>query len=210
MKKDLIIGNFIETPYICKMKTKGEYRGVPWESEDELWFLFWAFELHNKGIIETIERAPSFSLTEGLDHEFVIKNSKGKEVTKRQIILRPSHYTPEFLIQWEQPQYKRFVWVRSATKCDLPLVAHMDGFLIQTYIEVKPDFDRNNMTRLFKNNQKFMWDKHKIFVNLVKVKELFEKTFTPSKFLKTKTGKDRKLSYKPITIEQYLDERTKR
>jgi hypothetical protein len=187
------------------METKGSYRGTIYESEDELWFLYWAYELYNKTIIHVIDRSVSFSLTEGLDNEFVIVNSRGKEVTKRQTILRPSHYTPEFCIKWSHERHltKKFVWLEGDGQFTQPFRGDIFG-TPRTYIEVKPSFDQNNMTRLFKNNQKFMWDKHKIFVNLVHVKELFEKTFTPAEFLKTRTGKDRKLNYEPRSLEDYL------
>jgi hypothetical protein len=189
------------------METKGEYRGIIYESEPELWFLFWAFELHNKGIIKTIRRAPSFNLTEGLDNEFVIKDMKGREVTKKQTILRPSLYTPEFEIFWGIHTYKKFVWLDGDGKITVPFVGMYDPEGVKTLVEVKPDFDQNNMTRLFKNNQKFLWDKHKIFVNLVKIKELFEKTFCPAEWLHTRTGKDRKVNFTIKLLNQYLDGR---
>jgi len=188
-------------------KNQGEYRGVMYESEAELWFLMWAFELYNRGIIKGIRRAPTYSLTEGLDNEFVIVNSKGKEVTKRQIILRPSVYTPEFEIFWGIHEYKRFVWLEGENKkIEVPFIGEGTTEGIRTLIECKSDFDFANMTRLFKNNQKFLWDKHRVFVNLVKIKEFFKKTYCPAEFLKTRTGKDRKLDFEPKTLEQFLND----
>jgi hypothetical protein len=185
------------------MVTKGEYRGISFESEAELWFLYWAFELQNKGIIVEISRAPSFSLTEGLDNEFVIVDKKGREVTKRQVILRPSHYTPEFRIIFPHEQIGKFIW-KGEGKVAQPFIGRSMGGAIEVFIEVKPDFDRNNMTRLFKNNQKFMWETHKIFINLVKLPSFFESTFCPSLYRKTKHNHDRKIKFPCKTIEEYL------
>jgi hypothetical protein len=187
-------------------KNQGTYREIPFESEAELWFLMWAFELHNKSIIKIIRRASTYQLTEGLDNHYVIINNKGKELTKRQTILRPSVYTPEFEIFWNNPSYKRFVWIGEPTKIEVPLIGDITEEGIRTLIECKSDFDFANMTRLFKNNQKFLWDKHKVFVNLVKIKEFFKKTYCPAEFLKTRTGKERKLDFEPISIEQYLND----
>jgi hypothetical protein len=65
-------------------------------------------------------------------------------------------------------------------------------------------FDQNNMERLFKVNQKWMWQKHGIFVNLIKPQELFQKTFTPAEYLRTPTGKPRKLNFKPRNLFDFL------
>ena len=63
------------------------------------------------------------------------------------------------------------------------------------------------MTRVFKNNQKFIWDKYKEYVNLIYVTELFEQTFTPKKYRLTPTGKPRKINWNPITLKQFVDDK---
>lgn len=195
------------------------YREIPYESDEELYFLMWAFELLDKNYIQSIERSESYPLTSGLYNEYTeVKQLKTKEkiVEKKQVLLNPSVYTPEFKIVWKRPQCMKFVWLpHMSSKLDVPFIGHWTGEErsnrgdIITLIECKPDFDQNNMTRLFKSNQKFMWEKHRIFVNLVKTKEFFESTFTPTEYLITKTGKPRKINFPVTTLEQYIDEYTR-
>lgn len=85
--------------------------------------------------------------------------------------------------------------------------------------EVKPDFDWQNMQRLFVNNQKFIWQSKQIFVNLVEPIELFKNTFLPAEaapyfrykvlskkaLLKGKRKGDFKFDWIPKTIKQFLD-----
>ena len=78
--------------------------------------------------------------------------------------------------------------------------------IFETWLEIKPKFDQNNMTRLFKINQKWVFDKHGLFVDLVIPETLFEKTFTPKDYLTTPTGKQRKLNYKPKSCQEWLQE----
>ena len=87
------------------------------------------------------------------------------------------------------------------------------------YVEVKPSFDQNNMERLFVNNQKFIYDKCKLFVNLVEPIELFKKTFLPlaaepyfrykvvpkKAAAKGKKKGDYKFDWKPRNITEFLN-----
>jgi len=65
-------------------------------------------------------------------------------------------------------------------------------------------WDQNNMERLFKVNQKWMWQKHGVYVNLVKPQDLFQRTFTPKEYLRTPSGKPRKLNWKPKSLFDFL------
>lgn len=198
-------------------KQKIEYLGLTCESYEEFYFLYFVEELLQKGYIHRIERAESIILTEGLKHFYTKTNksgSSGKVVT--QTILQPSLYTPEFKIVWNKDSYKDLVWVlgRDKVKYDKPFIAqYRPDFDIDlcnyeelySIIEVKPDYDQNNMTRLFKNNQKFVWDKYQLFINLIKIPTLFRQTFTPNKYLSTlRTNKQRKINHNSVNIEDYL------
>ena len=54
-----------------------------------------------------------------------------------------------------------------------------------------------------------MFDKYKIYVNLIQPHKLFEDTWTPKKWLKTPSGKDRKVNWEIKTIEEYLELKSK-
>ena len=170
---------------------KGIYNGLDFDSDEERYFLMWALELQKHGIIKKIDRAETYLLYEGhYITETITKQLKTKVnvVEKITCILRPHEYTPDFLIEW-------------ADKNLLPLT--YDNVSL---IEIKPDYQTtNNMERLFKINQKWMHDKYKLHVCLVKPNELFTKTFTPTQFLITnKSGKSRKIKWKVTTCQEYL------
>jgi hypothetical protein len=187
----------------------GQYKGIPHDSLNELYCLQWLFELKDKGYIEDIKRADSFLLTEGFYNYYTESIKRGTSSrTKDQVILRPSSYTPEFKVIWTD-KYKEFVWViGNNTKFDKCFIGHKtEDKKVYTLIECKSSgYDFSNMTRLFINNQKFVFDKYKLFVNLVKPDKLFEKTFCPNAYLKTATGKARRIKFETKTIQQYLNE----
>lgn len=204
------------------METQGKYRDIPYESDSELYFLFWYFELEDKHMAHSIRRGDPLTTAKGFTIDYP-EVKKDKVVMKSQTILKPSVYTPDFVIiglsHFEQMiegarnvkmngdehggtvSYDRHI---ISQRVNAPLISTYTFDFPITYVECKPDFDQNNMTRLFKINQKIIWEKHQLFINLVKTNEFFAKTFTPREYFKTKTGKPRKLNYEPRTLEQYL------
>lgn len=195
-----------ERPKTLKKKNRtGIYKGIEWESFEELSFLYWAFELKNQGYIKSLRRAESFLLCDSMIHDFVV-NLKTKSKPASEIVMHGHSYTPEFIIEWEpKGRYKLFDSLSNSAKYTAPLLAHIAGD--GTYwssVEIKPMFDQNNMERLFKVNQKWMWQKHRVFVNLIRPQELFQKTFTPKEYLVTPTGKARKLNWKPKNLFDFL------
>jgi hypothetical protein len=204
-----------------KAATKGEYNSIEYDSLDELGALQWLFELKNQGYITKIERAESFLLCDGVTNDYAeLKKSKVSSKPMQQTILHGHSYTPEFKVLWTIDGARKFVWdPESRTKFDKLFIGwhgdsdDWDGEVPKNkypcicYIEVKPSFDRNNMERLFKLNQKWMWQQHEIFVNLVKINDLFQKTFTPKGYLRTPTGRTRILKWKPRTLNNYLNDK---
>lgn len=183
---------------------------LQFDSQEEEWFSWYADELQAAGFVYRWERdVPAIPLTAGLTHYYT--NEKGK--LKSQCLFRKSEYTPDFKLYWRiAAEEVFFQLLENKRKIITPFIGQRlwlhdtEDDAMLSVVEVKPSFDQNNMTRLFKNNQKFVWDKHGLFLNLVTPQELFEGTFTPRRFLLTKTGKPRKLSFKPKTLQQYLDE----
>jgi hypothetical protein len=167
-----------------------EYRGIICDSYEEVYALYWLFELQDRGLIESINRSPSFELSRKVTQDYteVIKlKTKTKIVSKSKTILREHIYTPEFEVVWKK---------------DLGIMFCKNNV---SYIEIKPLYDQNNMTRLFKINQKWMFAKHNILVNLLVPEKLFQETFTPKEYLKTATGKRRKIKWKIKTFEEWIN-----
>lgn len=215
---------------LSKKKKKKEplfYRDIPCDSNEEIFFLMWAFELKESGYISDIKRAKTYSLSNPVIHTYkkiTQLKSKVKEENKDQKLLGPHEYTPEFEIVWTKKGVEKFIWKYESwnnnknidIKFDktfighenfIPQVNNSDNFTLKTLIEVKPMFDQNNMTRLFKINQKWVWDKYHLFVNLVYPQKLFNITFTPKEYMiTTHTNKQRKITYENIkTLQQYLE-----
>lgn len=199
-----------------KEKKKIIYRGIECDSLEEKYFLMWAFELKEAGYIESIGRAESILTTEGFKISYLEK-LKTKEKVKSQTVLSPSEYSPDFKIKL--PEFSRLLWKNyrwspySSKITQLFIEANLGlpnkNYSIKTekdtvLIEIKNTYDQNNMTRLFVLNQKFILDKYGIYINLIKIPDLFEKTFLPKEYLKTPSGKDKKINFSYVLIEEYL------
>jgi hypothetical protein len=185
-------------------KEQKYYNGLAVDSQEEVMAIMYFEELIEAGYVEKIERAEPIRLSERLENKYtqvVEMKTKTKEVEKNQVILEDHVYTPEFKVTWTQAGAVLFIdrmW--NARKFVKPFIGKW-----VTYIEVKPSFDQNNMTRLFKINQKWVYQQHQIFVNLVQPHKLFEETFTPKAWLKTPTGKDRVIHWKVRSLEDYIN-----
>lgn len=178
------------------------------DSKDEEYFSWWCQELKDAGIIQDYNRSESFQLNKPLIKEFVVEKelkTKIKSLFKKQTLIPIKEYTPDFIIYWKYSVFT-FKFAEDLGVQRQINVPFTYGAYRRTFVEVKPIFDQNNMTRLFKTNQAIIWDKYGIYVNLVTYQELFEKTFTPKKFLLTDTGRqERKIKWKVRTLEEYLN-----
>lgn len=197
------------------------YTGVKYDSKEEIWFAMWLQELMDAGYVQRFQKTMiPMPLTEGLtfQYEKVTKlKTKVKTETKTHILLRPSEYTPDFQVIFTDKGKELFLSEISNNPNKDKLFFYT-GYERHVFFEIKPSFDQNNMERLFRNNQKFIWDKHKIFVNLVEPIELFKKTFLPLqaqddfKYKKAPTGKNKgkksvgdwKMDWTPKTLKEFL------
>ncbi len=189
---------------VAKAATAGVYKGIPYDSLEEMAFLQWASELQKSGYIRSIQRAESYLLSDGVQNNYA-QQLVTKSRPMQQTLLHGHSYTPEFIIVWDKRALDKIVWdISKSTKFEKLFVGVSSNGSYITYIEIKPLWDQNNMERLFKINQKWMWDKHGIFVNLVKCPELFAKSFTPQEYLTTKSGKTRRINWKVRSMYTFL------
>jgi hypothetical protein len=190
-----------------KGKTIRTYNGIAVDSQEEMMAIMYFEELIEAGYVEKLERAESIGLSERLENKYtqvVEMKTKTKKVEKNQVLLEEHIYTPEFVVTWNingQHAFADTFEYPFPRKFKKPFVEH-DG---KSWIEVKPSFDQNNMTRLFVINRKWCWDKHNIFINLVQPHKLFEETFTPKAWLTTATGKQRVIHWKVKSLEEYVN-----
>lgn len=174
------------------------------QSDEELYYTWYLKELEEAGYINSWGNAISYPLGDKLTHVYE-KQMKTKVKEESQTILDGSEYTPDFQINWttkaEGIFYNRIV---ENKKIDLKLMI-ADTLLHFSIIEIKPSYDQNNMTRLNTLNRKWMLQRYGIFVNLVKVPDIFKTTFTPTRYLSTNTGKQQRvIHFETRTLEEYV------
>ncbi len=180
-----------------------KFEGVDYDSPEETYLAMWLNELKDKGYIKKWSRdTDSYLLTPPVYNTY----TEGKK-SKTQSILQDSKYTPDFIVYWEWKARRLFFNILNQDeKIKEPFIANnYVAKLPFSVVEVKPSFDRNNMTRLFRHIQKNLYHYNKIFVTQINIEDLFEKTFTPALYLFTKTGKQRKITkWKVLSLEEFL------
>jgi hypothetical protein len=205
------------------MKVIHEYNGTLFDSREEIWFAKWCEELEKAGYLKGwVKETKSRLITKGLIIEYVKETqlkTKLKKELKKIAILKPSEYTPDFEIRWSKKGYVIFVTSldEKFNKDKYFRTQHPIDDEVPMCVEIKPDFDQKNMERLFVNNQKFLWETKKIYVNLIHPIHLFKDTFLPDKcreeFIYKKTTVTKrgiktpgmwKVEWKPKTLAEYI------
>jgi hypothetical protein len=178
------------------------------DSKEELYFSWYLEQLKASKYINGWERnETSYNLFGGLVHSYIKPMKKVEDKVLTQTILHPSSYTPDFVIYWEPKAIGIFVSKQGKTEGKIltPFICSDDEMI--SIVETKGIFDMGNMTRLANNNIKFVYEKYKVYINMIKVPTIFDKTFTPDRFLMTdKTFQPRKLKYKNVrTIREFIE-----
>lgn len=180
---------------------------MKFHSNEEKYFSWYLEELKGRRYIDNWEKIEvSYELTDGLSHTYLKKMKRVEDKEMVQTILSPSSYTPDFKIYWNKKAYGIFVEdINNAKdKIKTPFICDSEGISI---VETKGTFDMGNMTRLATLNIKFMYYRYNIYVNLVKVPDIFKKTFTPDRYLMTdKTFKPRAIKYAVRSLSKFINE----
>lgn len=164
-------------------------------------------EFKDKKIVRSFSYEPEpFLLSEKLTAEALVLDRFDREKTKNKVLLQKHSYTCDFIIEWN-PDYKGVVFSNLDRIEPAPFFIsnYVKGKYL-TYLEVKGEYDMENMTRLFKLNQKWVYEKFGIYVQLVKTYEFFRKYFIPKRYLLTDISeKNRKLNFFPLEIDEWLN-----
>jgi len=178
-----------------------DYKIEVYDSLEEVYFIWYLQELYDAHFINKVTyHNNSFKLSDGLwVHTSEKLKTKIKE--RRMQILKPHEYSHDFNIHWN-PNAFGFLTNIFGSAIHAPLIPFWNKI---SYIEVKADYDRNNMTRLFRINQKWVWEKYHRHIQLVKLPSLFKNTFTPERYLKQnfKHG-ERKIHFEPKERDNFL------
>lgn len=184
-------------PKAIKTRT---YLGIPVDSDGEIHFIMWMEELKQNGYIKEYKRGESILLSNSVTNNYV-QQLKTKSKPCHHTILMGHSYSWDFTIEWTELGLQYFV-SRFGEKWEKPFLINSKSM---SFIECKPPFNFQNMSRLAVLNIKWVWEKCQIFIQMVKNEELFEKTFTPKQYLTTKSGKPRKTKHKIRTLQEYLE-----
>lgn len=182
-----------------KVSKQKYYNGFPIDSDGEVHFIMWMEELKQNGYIKDYKRGESILLSSSVTNNYV-QQLKTKSKPCHQNILMGHSYNWDFTIEWTDLGMKYFV-NKFGEKWEKPFLINSKSM---SFIECKPNFNFQNMSRLAVLNIKWVWEKSKIFIQLVKNVDLFEKTFTPKAYLITKVGKVKKTKHTLKTLEEYI------
>lgn len=157
------------------------------DSDEELFFAWWLQDLKAAGIImdANLNRVNSFPLSMKIEHGFNQILNKGVK-RKQELALHPHKYTPDYDIlhhtKYRDAFYSVFIQGKKFPGQKVPMLS-LDPMQHVTVVEVKPDFDQNNMSRLAMLNIKWVFEKYKHYVQLVKLPSFFDETFYPTKYI---------------------------
>ena len=182
----------------------------PFHSLEEVYFSWYLDELTEAGFVIKYEHQPSpIRLSPKVSYRWE-KPMKTKTKKMNSALLQEHVYTPDFKVTWDDAAHAVFFKdvnsVKNHNDCYFWAETCLLELVWDSYLEIKPSFDLNNMTRLFSINQKWIYDKLGLYVQKIVPVKLFMETFTPQRYLKTDQGKqERKLLYYPRTLKEFLN-----
>lgn len=187
-----------------KAGKKFKYKNIEYDSPEETYFTMWLEGLQDAGFVKKWERTEkSMELTKAVYNDFIIVSGlKKTPKEKKQTLLQALTYCPDFIITWnKKAKYLFYNELYKKEKIECFFIADNNVSIV----EIKPSFDKNNMTRLFRQIQKFIFSTQKKYINLIFIEKLFSETYTPYPFLFTKTGKKKVISKWTVrSLEEFL------
>jgi hypothetical protein len=192
------------------------------DSGQEEYFYYWLEELFDLGYVDDITgNRTSFILNTSLD----ITHTKTKKLKTKELksehdlkLIKERSYTPDFIFKFNSKSKGIFYFTDKEERRIFPLVSK-DGL---SYVDTKGEYTSHyNSSITFGDRQAMMWDKHGIYVQIIKAyiregkKCLFEETFTPKKviakekYLKDISNKnikkgDSKIKYKVRSLNEFI------
>lgn len=193
-----------------------KYHMSEFQSKEELYFSWYCNDLFNAGYIKGFTPQPqTFKLFEakGITH---IQKLKTKDKIRELSLIQAHEYTPDFMLHWTKKAKGIFYRpIESDNDDDYYYHPGEIPFLSSpteptcSHIEIKPDFNFQNKTDKASISVKWVYDKYGIFVDIVKINQLFKNTFVPERyFLTDKGGQQRQISkYTPKKLSEYVYEK---
>ena len=152
------------------------------DSQEEIDFLNYCVESCNLGIFNDFEYQPqSFILSDAVK----FKDTNNKEKT----LFREHIYTPDFKILFNGIKYKNL-----STEFKIPLTNLSS--INEIFIDVKGVFSRNDGGRSFSINQKWLYQRFKVYVYKLVPKKFFAKFGVPDSCVLTQKTKKPRTMFK--------------
>ena len=182
-------------------------------SKEETYMISYLRELQEAKYIKDIIYQPEpFILSHKLELP-IKKKLKTKSKLIYKTLLQEHVYTTDFLVKWTGENKFHQDFSDSYIEEEFPIFFSHNNV---SYIEVKSNYDMNSGTRLFTSRtQPWIYEKYDIYINLIKVPEVFARTFVPKEILsdfyyKVNTKKAnkgaKKWDWHYKTLEEYLNE----
>ncbi len=201
---------------MAKKREKIKQDGYEFDSWEEVHFWWWCQALMKAGYIREFHVEPeSFVLTDPIVVDYLKPMKKVADKMVPEEIMKGNLYTCDALIKWTEKANGIFFLPIDSTRRKKKaaslqyMIAHHDEYTgWHSYVEVKPIFDQNNMTRLAVNNIKHVYSKFGSFINLAIPPKLFNKSFTPARFLYCDKDLKRKRKVKHknvISLKSFID-----
>ena len=154
-------------------KSEIVYNSVELDSNEELQFYYWLEEAKLNGLVEDFKYQPeSYVLSEKVS--FIKQVQKGKKVVDKEVTLLNGHiYSPDFNITFTDKfydLYKKYTWDKL-----FKLIDEIKCIIC----DIKGGFSRNGGDRSFSINQKWMYQKHGIYIVKIVPQDLFKLTWCP-------------------------------
>jgi hypothetical protein len=174
--------------------------------DGERYFSWWLDELKDAGYIDDWKfQFPTFELFNGAEYTATKKTKVStkikcytKEEKKKYKLLESCTYTPDFLICWNDKANKIFYEMLGSfdlTRKDPVFFADLEKYNAQynaqknkqnivSFVDVKPIFTKRDSDKAkFAVLQKWVCSLYKYYIQPVIIQKLFNKTFTPKRYL---------------------------
>ena len=146
------------------------------DSSEEFEFHMWCNDALKLGLLSTVLYHPEpFVLSAKVEIDKEVK-LKTKTKTVKAFLMHPHEYTPDFMLEITA-KGERFLYDRRLTSRGC--LSNYPGPSLRMYVDVKGGFSLYHDDKPFAMNQKWVYDKYKVYIHKVVPKKWFTKTWVP-------------------------------
>ena len=154
------------------------------DSVEEFEFGEWLREACELGVASLATHHPAAIKLSDRFSIMAEKKLKTKTVMAEKFLLHPHEYTPDYRVVFNEGMLARIGLAKNTIIASPQDQADFDFSVGLYYIDVKGGFSRFHDGKSFSINQKWVYDKYKIFINKIVPEDWFVKTWVPE-FCKT-------------------------